>query len=103
MLRRPDTATAGCSIRSFFPVPCMAWRSICTRYLSRRRELVPADQGGVVAEDLAAAVDFPEAGSAVVVAERSNFAARMVRPERLELPTLCSEGRCSIQLSYGAR
>src|ERR1700677_3687010 len=79
----------------------MAWRSICTRYLSRRRELVPADQGGVVAEDLAAAVDFPEAGSAVVVAERSNFAARMVRPERLELPTLCSEGRCSIQLSYG--
>ena len=25
----------------------------------------------------------------------------MVRPERLELPTLCSEGRCSIQLSYG--
>jgi hypothetical protein len=24
-----------------------------------------------------------------------------VRPERLELPTLCSEGRCSIQLSYG--
>ena len=26
---------------------------------------------------------------------------KMVRPERLELPTLCSEGRCSIQLSYG--
>jgi hypothetical protein len=25
----------------------------------------------------------------------------MVRPERLELPTLCSEGRCSIHLSYG--
>ena len=25
----------------------------------------------------------------------------VVRPERLELPTLCSEGRCSIQLSYG--
>jgi hypothetical protein len=25
----------------------------------------------------------------------------LVRPERLELPTLCSEGRCSIQLSYG--
>ena len=25
----------------------------------------------------------------------------MVRPERLELPTLGSEGRCSIQLSYG--
>jgi hypothetical protein len=25
----------------------------------------------------------------------------MVRPERLELPTLCSEGRCSIRLSYG--
>jgi hypothetical protein len=24
-----------------------------------------------------------------------------VRPERLELPTLCSEGRCSIRLSYG--
>ena len=24
-----------------------------------------------------------------------------MRPERLELPTLCSEGRCSIQLSYG--
>ena len=24
-----------------------------------------------------------------------------VRPERLELPTLGSEGRCSIQLSYG--
>src|ERR1700676_2190199 len=25
----------------------------------------------------------------------------MVRPERFELPTLCFEGRCSIQLSYG--
>ena len=24
----------------------------------------------------------------------------MVRPERFELPTLCFEGRCSIQLSY---
>ena len=24
----------------------------------------------------------------------------MVRPERLELPTLCSEGRYSIRLSY---
>jgi hypothetical protein len=28
---------------------------------------------------------------------------RVVRPERLELPTLCSEGRCSIQLSYGRK
>src|SRR5579863_8945808 len=26
---------------------------------------------------------------------------KVVRPERLELPTLCSEGRCSIRLSYG--
>ena len=26
---------------------------------------------------------------------------KMVRPERFELPTLCFEGRCSIQLSYG--
>jgi hypothetical protein len=26
---------------------------------------------------------------------------KMARPERLELPTLCFEGRCSIQLSYG--
>jgi hypothetical protein len=25
----------------------------------------------------------------------------MARPERFELPTLCFEGRCSIQLSYG--
>ena len=25
----------------------------------------------------------------------------MERPERFELPTLCFEGRCSIQLSYG--
>ena len=25
----------------------------------------------------------------------------MVRPEGFEPPTLCSEGRCSIQLSYG--
>ena len=25
----------------------------------------------------------------------------MARPERFELPTLCLEGRCSIQLSYG--
>jgi hypothetical protein len=25
----------------------------------------------------------------------------LARPERLELPTLCFEGRCSIQLSYG--
>jgi hypothetical protein len=26
---------------------------------------------------------------------------KMARPERFELPTLCFEGRCSIQLSYG--
>jgi hypothetical protein len=26
---------------------------------------------------------------------------KMARPGRLELPTLCLEGRCSIQLSYG--
>ena len=25
----------------------------------------------------------------------------VVRPERLELPTYCLEGSCSIQLSYG--
>jgi hypothetical protein len=25
----------------------------------------------------------------------------MARPGRFELPTLCLEGRCSIQLSYG--
>jgi hypothetical protein len=25
----------------------------------------------------------------------------VARPERFELPTLCFEGRCSIQLSYG--
>ena len=29
------------------------------------------------------------------------FAEQVARPERLELPTLCLEGRCSIQLSYG--
>src|SRR5579872_898287 len=26
---------------------------------------------------------------------------KLARPERFELPTLCFEGRCSIQLSYG--
>jgi hypothetical protein len=30
-----------------------------------------------------------------------NLLNRMARPERFELPTLCFEGRCSIQLSYG--
>ncbi len=30
-----------------------------------------------------------------------NLQRRMARPERFELPTLCFEGRCSIQLSYG--
>jgi hypothetical protein len=29
------------------------------------------------------------------------FIGKMARPERFELPTLCFEGRCSIQLSYG--
>jgi hypothetical protein len=29
------------------------------------------------------------------------FLREMARPERFELPTLCFEGRCSIQLSYG--
>ena len=29
------------------------------------------------------------------------FHEKMARPERFELPTLCFEGRCSIQLSYG--
>ena len=30
-----------------------------------------------------------------------SFKKKMARPERFELPTLCFEGRCSIQLSYG--
>jgi hypothetical protein len=30
-----------------------------------------------------------------------HIAKGMARPERFELPTLCFEGRCSIQLSYG--
>ncbi len=29
------------------------------------------------------------------------FQKELARPERFELPTLCFEGRCSIQLSYG--
>ena len=31
----------------------------------------------------------------------ANLLKSMARPERFELPTLCFEGRCSIQLSYG--
>jgi hypothetical protein len=45
------------------------------------------------------AEDSLVADSAAVEAARSEL--YVVRPERLELPTLCSEGRCSIQLSYG--
>jgi hypothetical protein len=32
---------------------------------------------------------------------RKSEKQKMARPERFELPTLCFEGRCSIQLSYG--
>ena len=38
----------------------------------------------------------PEAAHAVLF-----IPVFLARPERLELPTLCSEGRCSIHLSYG--
>src|SRR6266550_8431722 len=31
----------------------------------------------------------------------SNFPGNLARPPRLERGTLCLEGRCSIQLSYG--
>src|SRR5579864_6796562 len=32
-----------------------------------------------------------------------NEVKKLARPERFELPTLCFEGRCSIQLSYGRK
>jgi hypothetical protein len=32
---------------------------------------------------------------------QSRLSKKVARPERFELPTLCFEGRCSIQLSYG--
>ena len=34
-------------------------------------------------------------------AARRDEPCKVARPERFELPTLCFEGRCSIQLSYG--
>src|SRR5450432_617562 len=33
--------------------------------------------------------------------QTNNSSVEVARPERFELPTLCFEGRCSIQLSYG--
>src|SRR5271165_5873934 len=92
-----DMATAWSSIQSYFLLRCTAWRRICIRYSSPRHEPAPAAQVSVVA-DSAEAEDSPAAASAAVAAARSK---KLVRPERLELPTLCSEGRCSIQLSYG--
>ena len=103
----------------------MGWRRICIRYLCRRRGLVPRDRdleegaGSAAAEDFLAGVLAVGAGarsrsavtlrlearapshSSIQIARMIRVEANVVRPERLELPTLCSEGRCSIQLSYG--
>ncbi len=102
----------------------MVWRRTCIRYSCQRRGRVRRDQDGeaVVAASVVGE-DFPAADSAAGAAARSSSLAyettsktkskasdtnvrptrakNLVRPERLELPTLCSEGRCSIRLSYG--
>src|SRR5882672_7382891 len=116
--------TAWDSIPYFSALPCMVWRRICTRYSYHRRARVPRDRdGAAVAAGLVEAGDSPAAGSAAGAGARSRSlgfettsktkskasdksvrptrARNLVRPERLELPTLCSEGRCSIRLSYG--
>ena len=57
--------------------------------------------GGVMAaffHPLAGGDLFSEAAEAI-----DNQVSRMARPPRLERGTLCLEGRCSIQLSYGRR
>jgi hypothetical protein len=44
----------------------------------------------------------PIPGQAVIVVQAltGDNSGKVARSERLELPTLCFEGRCSIQLSY---
>src|SRR6266568_2905432 len=80
----------------------MAWRRTCTRCSCHHRAPVPpAQDGAAVVAASAAVADFPAAVSGAAAAARSRCCEKLVRPERLELPTLCSEGRCSIQLSYG--
>jgi hypothetical protein len=37
----------------------------------------------------------------ITASEQRMEKEKVARPERFELPTLCFEGRCSIQLSYG--
>jgi hypothetical protein len=49
----------------------------------------------------AASQRFPSRRILKPVILLSLFAIRVARPERLELPTLWFEARCSIQLSYG--
>src|ERR1700683_538793 len=114
-MRARDTATAWASIQFSSRRLCKAWRRICIRCSCQRRARVR--QARVLAEAEALAVeDFPVEDSAAVVAAPSRRGKQsqkrrtgvsdpheqiLVRPERLELPTLCSEGRCSIRLSYG--
>ena len=88
----------------FSPVPCTAWRRICTRYSFPPRGQVLRDQdGAVVAASGAEEVFWRRIWRRRRrrVLSRLRRLKNLVRPERLELPTLCSEGRCSIQLSYG--
>ena len=60
----------------------------CARRDSNLRRLAGVSEAGARSRN-------PEPGSG------EGSETPLVRPERLELPTLCSEGRCSIRLSYG--
>ena len=106
--RARATATAWDSIPSSSVRRCTAWRRICIRSSCHPHAPVQQDQDGAAAVAASAAgEDFPAAASVAAAAAPSSNQCReqsvqkVVRPERLELPTLCSEGRCSIRLSYG--
>ena len=63
----------------------------------------PVGPGSFVANTPQSAIRIPPRVFERLLGNCKGFDFLMVPPEGFEPPTLCSEGRCSIQLSYGGQ
>src|SRR5882672_5862629 len=85
--------------------PCPQWKTP-GRAPGRQRDFFRAVRRGVPVPALRLRYEkspFRKAGTVVLIEAMliPHFRLEMARPPRLERGTLCLEGRCSIQLSYG--